>query len=68
MSNGLLPSSYCSHNGKEVLNRSVPYLVRSKMASSNEAGLSKGFGMLDSLTVVSEETFKDRVTPPQVQQ
>ncbi len=68
------PSTYIftilcdSHNGEEVLNCSAPYLVRSKLSSSNEAGLSVGFGLLDSLTVVSEETFKKRVIPPPVEQ
>ena len=48
-------------NDDVLLNNCVPYLVRSKAIDSTECGISEGGGMLDSLTLLSSDEYKEKV-------
>lgn len=52
---------YLRHGNDVLLNNCVPYLVRSKAIDSTECGISEGGGMLDSLTLLSSDEYKEKV-------
>jgi glutathione synthase len=42
----------CRNGNKEVLNKEAGYLLRTKVADSNEGGVAAGYAVLDSLYLI----------------